>query len=388
VPCPKNKAPSSTEAGENPNIELLLGSPITSSTEKFNIGRNEVRGYTMNHTVQFYGRDNWLNDGSKPNQAALALTDWELPFDWRGNIVVMHYAGLIDKKVKPPELVIGDISIPMPTIGGEVEPFKEFQDVTMADLRIAVDYLMSYGVGIQRGMEHQSLYSPNSQSSDGPLSELQKQFEKNMGLGESEKKSKRVKGVMIRCEGDIGLQIGKSGKWERYSEVDVTMDHAVWKECPTEASKVMGLPILVHKLPPNPAWDKNNHTRFDNQPATFLNLTVDPKEETMWGFAPLEWQREVGSVLLVRKDAKDISREQAWALAEYMQFRVSDSFEAAMESGEEKQRRAAVLKMLNWKRFDTWLEHFKVEMTAADYKSWKDVRSPFGTKVGYNGQPL
>jgi len=93
---------------------------------------------------------------------------------------------------------------------------------------------------------------------------------------------------------------------------------------------------------------------------------------------------EVGSVLLVRKDQKDISREQAWALAEYMQFRVSDVFEAAMESGDTKKRREAVVEMLNWSRFDQFLKNFKVEMTAADHKSWKDVKSPFGITEGPN----
>lgn len=83
-----------------------------------------------------------------------------------------------------------------------------------------------------------------------------------------------------------------------------------------------------------------------------------------------------------------MDREQAWALAEFMQFRVSDAFEDAMESGEERQRRAAVLKMLNWKQFDDFLEKFKVEMSARDGKSWAGVRSSFGTKEGSDGQPL
>ena len=81
-----------------------------------------------------------------------------------------------------------------------------------------------------------------------------------------------------------------------------------------------------------------------------------------------------------------MDREQAWALAEFMQFRVSDAFEDAMESGEERQRRAAVLKMLNWKQFDDFLEKFKVEMSASDGKSWAGVRSSFGTEEGSDGQ--
>lgn len=95
-----------------------------------------------------------------------------------------------------------------------------------------------------------------------------------------------------------------------------------------------------------------------------------------------EWQSEVGSVLVVRQDQKDISRNQGWTLAEYMQFRISDSFERAMESGEPKDRRAAIEKMLNWSRFENFLENFLVEMASADSTSWKDVTSPFGTMEG------
>ena len=83
---------------------------------------------------------------------------------------------------------------------------------------------------------------------------------------------------------------------------------------------------------------------------------------------------------VVRKDGKDLSREQAWALAEYMQFQVSDYL--ALKSGDVQQRRDALLRMLNWKRFDTWLEIFKLKMMDADRKSWSNVRSPFGTREG------
>lgn len=378
VPCLKDTHPESAKKYDNPHIEPLLGKPITASTERFNIAKNEVRGYTLDHTVQIYGRHNWLKDGSKPNQAALALTDWELPFDWRGNILIMSNAGLVNDRVKPAEIIVRDLTIPIKSIGGEVVPFKDFRDISMTDFRIAVDYLSTFGMGIARGNEHEIFEHVTFHTLDGNVSELQKKFAEDMALEEAEAKRKNVKGVMIRCEGDNALNLDETGRWDRYAEINVSRDHVIWKEPPSSPSKMMGLPLLLHKLPENPAWDKTDHTRFDNQPATFLNLTVDPKNEDMWGFAPPEWQSQVGSVLLVRQDGKDISREQVWALAEYMQFRVSDSFEDAMQSGEERQMRAAVLKMLNWKRFETWLENFKVEMTAADYKSWTDVKSPFG----------
>ncbi|KAL5319640.1 hypothetical protein ACEPPN_012696 [Leptodophora sp. 'Broadleaf-Isolate-01'] len=386
VPCRQAPKPNSSTTRDEVIVHYLLGDPITPTVESFNIAKNEVRGYTLDHTVVLYARDNWLNDGSKPNQAALSLTDWELPYDWRGNILVMNYKGLVGKNI-PPQTNSGEpIVLSATQIGGEIEPYQDFQDVTLGDFRIAVDYLSRYGMQVKRGDEHSHLTF--TEKTNNPVSEPQIMMDKLMEADAAKEKCRKVKGVLIRCEGDIGINKKKTSRWERYSKVEVPKDHAIWDSQPTSASKIMGLPLLVQKQPHNPSWKPNDHTRFDNQPATFLNLTVDPKISDLWGFAPPEWQSEVGSVLLVRKDQKDLSREQAWAIAEFMQFKVSDSFEDAMESGDERQRRAAVLKMLNWKQFDDFLEKFKVEMMTADGKSWARVRSPFGTKEDHNGNPL
>lgn len=94
--------------------------------------------------------------------------------------------------------------------------------------------------------------------------------------------------------------------------------------------------LLVHKQPHNPSWKQTDESRFDNRAATYLNLIVDPKNDA-WGSAPPEWQNQVGSILLVRKDGKDLSWEQARALAEFMQ-RLPDSFKEVKESGDERQR--------------------------------------------------
>jgi hypothetical protein len=143
-----------------------------------------------------------------------------------------------------------------------LEPFKDYQDATIGDFRTTVNFLSLHG-------------EPGEATGEIEEAKVEKE------------NKRKVKGVIIRCEGDIGLHRNQTRKWERYSEIEVAKDHAVWKESPTEASKIPGLPILVHKLPHNPAWNRNDHTRFDIQPATFLNLTVDPSNEEMWGFAHL-----------------------------------------------------------------------------------------------------
>jgi len=122
------------------------------------------------------------------------------------------------------------------------------------------------------------------------MSELQVLMNKLMADEAEKEKNRRVKGVLIRCEGDICIKKKQSGRWERYTEVAISKGRSIWKSELTPTSKIMGLPLLVHKQPHNPAWNPNDHNRFDNQTATFLNLTTDPKVEEMWGFAPPDWQ--------------------------------------------------------------------------------------------------
>jgi hypothetical protein len=98
-----------------------------------------------------------------------------------------------------------------------------------------------------------------------------------------------------------------------------------------------------------------------------------------WGFAPPEWQSSVGSVLLVRKDRKNLSREHARALAEYVRYPVIEAFTEIEDVIPEQQRRSIVLKTLNWGSFGAWLDVFKEKMMA-DEESWTGVTSPFGTK--------
>jgi hypothetical protein len=199
----------------------------------------------------------------------------------------------------------------------------------------------------------------------------------------SPKENEKVRGVIIRCDGEIEANREENKSTERYYEVEVAKDHAIWKEPPTEASRFMGLPLLLYRLPIDSAWVKG----FVN-PAIYLNLMVDPKKAEMRGFAPKWWQLTLGNVLVVRKDGKNLSREQAWALTEYMQSAVTDAFAELEDNISEQRRRAVVLKTLNWAAFETWLEGFKKKMAATNGESWAGVSSPFETKQSFPGSRL
>jgi hypothetical protein len=193
------------------------------------------------------------------------------------------------------------------------------------------------------------------------------------GLGEREKK---IKGVLFRCKADTEFYKQETGRTEQISATELSKN-AIWNTDSIEFFKMMGLPLLVHKLPPNPAWDQNDSTSLENLPATSLNLSVDPNNAQWWGVATPDWKTNVGRVILVRKDGKDLSPEQGWALAKFMQSRVSLALQKTPDARNILQRRATVLKMVNWTQFDTFLEKSKVEMAPSSNK-WLQVRSPLG----------
>ncbi|KAJ5047338.1 uncharacterized protein L3040_003165 [Drepanopeziza brunnea f. sp. 'multigermtubi'] len=274
-------------------------------------------GAALEKTICLYARDNWPNDGSKPKQAALALTDWELPYDWSRIILIMSHAEVVGRNLQPPPKSRTLLTMSVLDEGGQLEPFRDFQDVTLGDLRTAVDYLSRYGMVTQRGTENSSLNITQADKK-APKSKLQKMMEKMMASQAEEVKKTKFKGVLIRCAGKISLLIKQSKKAERYGAVEMAKDH----------------PLL----------------------SSVLNLyqTDTPFIDAEWGFPPPTWQSQIGSVLLVRQDGKELTCKQARALAEYMQHHVPDSFEEALESEEEKQRRSQVLKTLNWTAFDSF----------------------------------
>jgi hypothetical protein len=91
-------------------------------TERKPIKRNALRGFDLDHTVEVVCRETFLIDGSKPNSCVMEITKGKMTHDWRGPIVVLRQPGTA------------------------MDP-RFYEDVTAADLRIVVDYFVSYGRG-------------------------------------------------------------------------------------------------------------------------------------------------------------------------------------------------------------------------------------------------
>ena len=101
-----------------PKIRVVLGSDNPHPEWKA-VQRNAMKAFALNHTLQIVCRDAFLVDGSKPNRSLKEITNGKLGHDWRGPIVVLRQVGL------------------------EADPLY-YEDVTLGDLRHAVDYFLWY----------------------------------------------------------------------------------------------------------------------------------------------------------------------------------------------------------------------------------------------------
>jgi hypothetical protein len=106
-----------------PHLGIENLDPEYRDTSEFkNITRNVLRGYSLSNTVQIIARETFLFDGSAPNVCVRYTTKGQLRHDWRGPIVVMRQPGTA------------------------IDPLF-YEDIKAGDLRVAVDYFLSYGRG-------------------------------------------------------------------------------------------------------------------------------------------------------------------------------------------------------------------------------------------------
>ncbi|KAF7325861.1 MYND-type domain-containing protein [Mycena kentingensis (nom. inval.)] len=108
----------------------------------------------------------------------------------------------------------------------------------------------------------------------------------------------QVRGITIACEGDMRRNGGL------FKEIDIDAAHPIHSQgvvCPMSAK--VGLPIVIYRhLRENPLT-MTRTPNLDNQRATYL--MINPVD----GFAPPEWQMCVGTVTVMRRDGKPLTRE-------------------------------------------------------------------------------
>ena len=199
-------------------------------------------------------------------------------------------------------------------------------DINMQDYRDVVDYFITYA---------------NESVQDGELG------------GD---RNSKLRGVKIHCKGDQ-----RAFGTEVYSAVDVPKDHPIFHDPIAPISQLVGMPIHTRKYPPDKLWKDS----YMNVPATFLHLVADPSNNG-WGWAPMMWQNNVGSVLVVRSDGQDVTTRQVEALSRFCQFKMQPLFENALGGGLVEMTREEVMRYLTPSVFEEFMENMEELMKNLD----------------------
>jgi hypothetical protein len=90
-------------------------------------------------------------------------------------------------------------------------------------------------------------------------------------------------------------------------------------------SQLIGMPIRLWKLPMSGFRDTNVE-------AAYLNINLDPARPS-FGWAPPYWQTNVGQVVAVRENGKDLTKRDISMLCHYATDRMQPAVEGILESG-------------------------------------------------------
>ncbi|KAF2968379.1 hypothetical protein GQX73_g5216 [Xylaria multiplex] len=244
---------------------FLNGDNGTSSPIRY----NPILKRRPSNVVYVAYRDNFLNDGSASNDSITTITATRpgSHHDWRGPIIAYG------------------------KVGSNPDTSKNCRDIDLHDFRHAADYFRSY-----KG----HLSSPSYLVTNT-----------------------RIKGVRINCNGDQKV-LNKP----HFEEIEVSLMDIMFGDRDTsDIAKLIGLPILTKRCSPDPSWANQGDMVYENTDAMYLHLCCDPNAEIDpnlgvlgWGCASTQWQRRVGSIIVVRQDKKPLSRWHVEALCRYCRY--------------------------------------------------------------------
>ncbi|KAI0880206.1 uncharacterized protein GGS22DRAFT_99463 [Annulohypoxylon maeteangense] len=264
---------------QHPDKKPFLGADTFPSTTS--IQRNKILERNLSHTIDVCYRDGFLVDGSSANKSIGSITSTK-PYqshDWRGPVLAYGKKGL----------GIDQIAC---------------DDLGMNDFRHVADFFISYGLD--------------------PVS-FDRQF-----VGE------KIKGIRINCIGDQRM-CGRP----KFEVVEITPTDPIFLiNDVSQIMKRVELPIITRRCLPDQRWANNKNygpfegiDPFTNQEATYLHLCCDPKGDVDlatgklgWGFAPLQWQNSVGSVIVARQDKKPLFPLHMEAMCKYCRYEANDLF--------------------------------------------------------------
>lgn len=269
----------------NPVRNRLLGSGIASYSPR-------KEGYSV--ALKF--REAFLKDGSAINRSILTS---------------VGTSGIVSHRFCGPIVALREM------------PYEFHEDITLADFRHLIDNLVSYA-------------NTNIRESNNYL---------------ETRPPMTIRGVKICCYGEIKLHGS-----EPYVSVDVPWAHPAHlgydQSSISPISKRLGMPLRLWKyqdilswISP-PGWGENMGAD-SNQDAAFLMMETDP-DKPGWGWAPLYWNLDLGNVLAVRVDDKDLTVDDVRMMCHFTRRKLQPMFEDTMGTGRVPRTKQEVLDFITW----------------------------------------
>ncbi|KAH7134564.1 hypothetical protein B0J13DRAFT_641104 [Dactylonectria estremocensis] len=205
-------------------------------------------------------------------------------------------------------------------------PFETYEDITLADFRHIIDYFVSYAITKVR----------ESDQDRGFLSLA------------------TIRGAKICCYGEIKLHGS-----EPHISVDITRGHPTRRYGAGDVSSISERLVMPLKLwkDPNigtwrhpPGWHEIIGAT-SNQDAAFLMTRTDFEN---WGWAPPEWQVDLGNVIAVRVDDKNLTLDDFRAMCYFVRRKLQPMFEDALGLGSVLRTRKSVLDFITWENMQKY----------------------------------
>jgi len=166
-----------------------------------------------------------------------------------------------------------------------------------------------------------------------------------------------IKAVVIRPNGDVTINF-----LSRFTDKYILPTDPIFHDVlPTEISIQLELPLLVQRL--NPRDVVPGDTYHKNRPATFLQM------RPCSGFAPMDWQRKIGAVLVVRMDRKPLSCLHLEAIWRYHWTLVSDVNSIRWDKG--------LKAKITRKGFEVFWNEYRKKQIEAGRDDFEDLVSPY-----------
>ncbi|BCS19476.1 uncharacterized protein APUU_12304S [Aspergillus puulaauensis] len=302
VPCTRKYETEERMSWTQLNPHPYLGTDEPAK-ESLRIEHNPVRSRNLGsgfagaairkegYCVSLVYRELYLKDGSKTNrsiQACIAASGpLTTPHEYRGPMIALR----------------------------ETHP-EDYEDITLADFRHIMDYLVSYrDTKVRETVPDLRHRAPST-----------------------------MRGVRICCYGELKVHGSHP-----FVAVDVTRSNqiALGDGSISPISVCLGMPLRLWKEPDHefhedpPGWA--GHMNADsNQNVAFLMLETDPFHE-WWGWAPMYWNRRIGNVCAVREDGEDLSMDDVAMMCYFVRRKLQPMFEEVLESDTSVESRRGAL---------------------------------------------